>query len=110
MHKITHFVELIEHGTKVKVGLDEKMLGAFPLVPLSFTTPTNSELCFTPMEHTMPPVVFKVVPQVKGLMGGRSNASFNYRLQRTEDREGGFSFFKPLSCFLLKTKPKVGSN
>ena len=57
MHKITHFVELIEHGTKVKVGLDEKMLGAFPLVPLSFTTPTNSELCFTPMEHTMPPIV-----------------------------------------------------
>ena len=30
VHKITHFVELVEHRTKVKVGFDEKMLSAFP--------------------------------------------------------------------------------
>jgi len=26
IHKITHFVELVEHRTKVKVGSDENML------------------------------------------------------------------------------------
>ena len=30
IHKITHFVELVEHRTKVKVGFDEKMLSGFP--------------------------------------------------------------------------------
>ena len=30
IHKITHFVELVEHRTKVKVGFDEKMLLYFP--------------------------------------------------------------------------------
>ena len=56
MHKITHFVELIEHGTKVKVGLDEKMLGAFPLVPLSFTTPQTRNSVLRQWSTQCPPL------------------------------------------------------